>query len=89
MNEQNVTTPERSSCEETARQLYDYLDRQLSAMSDADVIAHLVACGNCARHFKFARDVMARIPQALADESVSPALRERILATLRAEGYSG
>lgn len=89
MTEHETSTPHRGDCEAAARRLYDFLDRRLSEDTVSDVEAHLHHCAGCARHFDFARAVLARVPQALAGDQVSPALRERILSALRAEGYSG
>jgi anti-sigma factor (TIGR02949 family) len=81
--------PHEFECEDAARQLYDFLDGRLTDATGTSVETHLHACAECAKHYHFAREVLARIPLALADEQVSPALRERILTALRAEGFSG
>lgn len=80
---------DRVSCEVTARHLYDFLDRRLSGDVEEHVTRHLAHCQECARHFEFARALLARIPAALHHDDVSPALRARILDALRREGFTG
>lgn len=80
--------PARSQCEMAARALYDFLDGRLPPAATADVQAHVETCRTCAPHFDFARHLLALMPGAMPLTDVPPALRERLLEALRAEGFA-
>ncbi len=69
-------------CKETVRQLWDYLDRELTATDMAAIDAHLAQCDKCPQHFAFERQFLAAVKVARAQHTAPDALRERVRATL-------
>ncbi len=66
-------------CEQTVRLLWDYLDRQLSALDVQAVDQHLRACRtNCASHFAFERAFLEVVHQARPQCVASDVLRTRV-----------
>ncbi len=81
--------PALIECETAARALYDFLDGRLPEETMEAVQHHVDTCRNCASHFTFARRVLEQIPAALPLSGEAHALRARIVASLKAEGYTG
>ena len=79
--------PARIECETAARALYDYLDGRLKPTSMQVVHDHLETCRTCASHFDFSRRVLALVPASMPLPEASPALRARIVESLKVEGY--
>ena len=79
--------PARIECETAARALYDYLDGRLSPISMEVVHRHIATCRTCASHFDFARRLLDLVPAAFPLDDTSPALRARIVVSLKSEGY--
>jgi len=76
-------------CEAVMRQLWDYLDGELTP-SRADAIrAHLSACARCFPHVEFEEKFLAALASARRSVSDPDELRERVVASLRAEGLTG
>lgn len=65
-------------CKEAAKQLYRYLDRQLTAEETLEVKHHLEKCPNCADHFRFEEGMLTRINQVCREVEVPPALVDRV-----------
>lgn len=87
-----MTTTEQSvpaliDCETAARTLYDYLDGRLPNATMATVKQHVEMCECCASHFAFARRVLDLIPAAVPLATEPHALRAKIIASLRTEGF--
>ena len=80
--------PERSYCETIVRQLWPYLDGTLSDADRERVVAHLEACERCASHMDFGRAFLEAVGQMGRRPTVSDALRDRVLAALRADGFA-
>ena len=81
-------TPAMIDCETAARALYDFLDGRLAASAHGSVQMHIDTCRNCAPHFAFARRLLASMPASLPLTDVSPDLRARVVASLKAEGFT-
>ena len=81
--------PSPIDCETAVRRLWDYLDGELDAARTAEVETHLAVCRLCQPHFAFARSLVAAIEAAERAGGPPDALRARVLAALRAEGYEG
>ena len=79
--------PARIACETAARTLYDYLDGRLTPTTMEVVHEHLATCRICASHFDFARRMLDLVPAAFPLDDASPALRARIVESLKSEGY--
>jgi len=73
------------TCEAAALRLWDYVDRRLSAISQAEVEAHLAMCSGCPRFVAFAqlmRGGLAQLAEGDDAGSSHDALREEVRATL-------
>ena len=73
------------SCDDAVRQLYDYLDGELTDERRAQIAAHLDGCAPCIGAARFE----AELRQVIADrchERVPDALRARVAASLRQAG---
>ena len=81
--------PSPIDCETAVRRLWDFLDGELAPARAVEVEAHLATCRRCAPHFTFARRMTAEIEAAERVPTPPDALRARVLAALRAEGYAG
>lgn len=81
--------PSPIDCETAVRRLWDYLDGELDPTRTAEVESHLAVCRLCPPHFAFARALVAAIEATERAGTPPDALRSRVLAALRAEGYQG
>jgi mycothiol system anti-sigma-R factor len=79
--------PDRSGCEAIVRQMWAYLDAAVSDVQQQAVAAHLDECAECAAHFDFAAEFLRALAATPAIAHGEPALRERVLAALAAEGF--
>jgi len=81
--------PSPIDCETAVRRLWDFLDGEFDTARMAEVEAHVAVCRLCAPHFAFARSLVAAIEATERSGAPPDALRARVLAALRAEGYEG
>ncbi len=88
MSDVEIEPPPLLSCRAAASALYDFLDGRLSDEAVGAVQGHIDTCRTCASHYDFARQVLTLIPGALPLPADSGELRGRIVASLKAEGYS-
>ena len=79
--------PALIDCRTAALALYDFLDGPLTDGTMASVRHHIDLCAECAPHFDFARRVIALLPSAVPLDASTAALRARIVASLKAEGF--
>jgi predicted anti-sigma-YlaC factor YlaD len=82
-------TPALIDCETAARALYDYLDGRLPQATMESVRHHVEICTACAGHYRFARRVLDLVPASLPLTDPTHALRMKVVAALRSEGYAG
>lgn len=75
---------DRYTCEETARRLDDYLDRELTARETEMVREHLETCAACASGFAFEASVLAELRSKLQRIAMPADLETRIVAALAA-----
>jgi anti-sigma factor (TIGR02949 family) len=74
-------------CSMAVRQLWDYLDEELTDDRMAAVRAHLAICVHCLSHAEFGERFLAAV-QHTRDLQLCPAeVRARVMASLRAEGF--
>ena len=78
-----------SECEAIVRQLWPHLDGALSEADRERVVRHLEACDACRSHFTFAREFLNAVHEARPDEAEFSRLRQKVLAALSLEGFSG
>lgn len=81
-------------CREALERLDDYTDRELSPGETGKVEQHLKLCHECARKFKFERELVdglrAKVERTEPTDTPSvTALKERIIASLAAEKDAG
>lgn len=74
-------------CDAVMRQLWDYLDGELTPERMAAIDAHVAICGRCAPQVDFERSFKAAV-RAARDEGVDTGhLRVRVRESLMALGY--
>jgi anti-sigma factor (TIGR02949 family) len=78
----------RLDCHEAMRQLWEYLDEELTEPRMLAVRAHLATCGGCYGHYDFARHFLDALEASLAAECAPPAVHARVLDALRVEGFT-
>lgn len=88
MSAADANVPTLIDCENAVRALYDYLDGRLPDATTRAVQGHVETCRACASHFTFARRLLELVPASLPLAGESGALRERIVSSLKTEGYS-
>ena len=74
-------------CRTAMRQLYDFLDQELSEQAMQRVREHLEACRACFEHASFERDLLATLADGWKGVAATPELRLRIRQQLRAAGW--
>ena len=82
------TMPAMIDCTTAAKALYDFIDGRMEPEALRSVQAHIDTCAACAPHFAFARRVLALLPASMPLTDAPHALRERIVASLREQGYA-
>jgi anti-sigma factor (TIGR02949 family) len=70
------------TCEETARRLDDYLDRELGPADMQLVRDHLERCAYCAEAFRFEGSVIDTVKRKLRQIDLPEDLTTRIIAEL-------
>lgn len=70
-------------CEEAARRLHTFLDRELDEGEIAEVQAHLDDCEECHSKFRFEASFKRLLMTRSSDQTASPSLRERLSDSLR------
>jgi mycothiol system anti-sigma-R factor len=70
-------------CEAVMRQLWDYLDQQLTPDAMRVIHAHLDECHKCRPHAEFRRAFERAVSSAREEAGDTDALRERIRQALR------
>ena len=75
-------------CEQVVRQLWDYLDGELTDDRMTDVRAHLKACRGCFPHFDFEREFLEAIAKSKLEQSAPEDLRRKVMAKLRKAGLA-
>lgn len=74
-------------CDAVMRQLWDYLDGELTAERMAEIEAHVAMCGRCTPQVEFERSFKAAL-RAARDELIDTSrLRERVVESLRTLGF--
>jgi anti-sigma factor (TIGR02949 family) len=76
-------------CDAVMRQLWDYLDGELTPERSETIRAHVSMCARCNPHIEFERRFLQALERAQRDFANPAALRDRVLAALRADGLTG
>ena len=88
-------TPTRASscesvdCAAALRQLWDYLDGELTPERVAQLRAHLEGCRRCHPHLDFERAFLAALSEQREDCACPGELKRRVMDSLRGAGYTG
>jgi anti-sigma factor (TIGR02949 family) len=76
-------------CDTVMRQLWDFLDGELSPDRMEAIHEHLAMCKRCYPQYEFERAFLDAVANARREHSNPSVLRERIFGALRAEGFAG
>jgi anti-sigma factor (TIGR02949 family) len=79
---------EMLDCDAVMRQLWDYLDGELTAEREQAIRAHLAMCQRCYPQFDFEAAFLRALSEGRREHSRPDALKERVLRALRLEGYA-
>lgn len=80
---------EKIDCAAALRQLWDYLDGELTPARVAEVKAHLEGCRRCHPHYDFERAFLEALANRRPDCRCPGELKARVLESLRAAGFEG
>jgi len=75
-------------CEQAVRELWDYLDGELTEEQMAEVRAHLKACRGCFPHFDFERAFLEALAKSKEEQAAPDELRRKVVAKLRKAGLA-
>lgn len=73
-------------CDAALEKLFDFLDGELDESFEARLRAHVTRCGHCTDVADFERRFLEVLHAARTEEKCPKSLRDRVIATLRAEG---
>lgn len=76
-------------CEAVMRQLWDYLDGELTADRMEAIREHVAMCARCYPQYDFEREFLAGLARLHREHSNQGALRERLMDALQRSGFSG
>jgi len=74
-------------CDAVMRQLWDYIDGELTEERMATIRAHLVLCARCQPQHEFERTFLKTLAQVRSEHSNPWSVRERVMAALHNEGF--
>ncbi|HJU66480.1 MAG TPA: zf-HC2 domain-containing protein [Gemmatimonadaceae bacterium] len=75
-------------CDAVMRQLWDYLDGELTSERVAAIREHLALCARCYPQLEFERTFLDTLARVRREHSNPERVRERVLTALRAEGFA-
>ncbi|TFG45744.1 MAG: hypothetical protein E4H41_04265 [Gemmatimonadales bacterium] len=76
-------------CDAVMRQLWDYLDGELTPERMKQIGAHLAVCQRCYPQYQFERRFLDVLAAARNDHPALDQLRLRVMAALKDEGLAG
>lgn len=79
---------EMLDCDAVMRQLWDYLDGEVTAEREAAIRAHLEVCQRCHPQYQFELAFQQALTATRRSHSRPESLRRNVLAALRAEGFA-
>lgn len=79
---------EMLDCDAVMRQLWDYLDGELTPDTEAAIRAHLDVCKRCHPQYSFERAFQNALTATRRSHSRPESLKTRVLGMLRAEGFA-
>ncbi|HUF26194.1 MAG TPA: zf-HC2 domain-containing protein [Gemmatimonadaceae bacterium] len=75
-------------CDAVMRQLWDYLDGELTEERVQAIREHVEICGRCHPQLEFERTFLGVLARVRREHSDPGRLRERVLSALREEGFA-
>lgn len=75
-------------CQDAMRQLWDYLDGELTDETMGAIREHLAMCQECYPHYDFEQAFLKAIASARREHRAPGALRLRVRAALREAGMA-
>jgi anti-sigma factor (TIGR02949 family) len=75
-------------CDAVMRQLWDYLDGELTPGRHASVRVHLAVCKRCYPQYNFEQAFLKAVAASRREHSRPDVIKSRVLAALRAEGFA-
>lgn len=75
-------------CESVMRELWDYLDGELTPDRTALMRAHIEVCKRCYPQYEFEREFLAALAARVPRHSQPERVESRVLAALEAEGLT-
>ena len=75
-------------CQAAMRQLWDYLDGELSAERMEAMRAHLAVCARCYPHYDFERAFLDAVAATRRAHAAPGVLRERVMSALKTAGWT-
>ena len=75
-------------CETVMRELWAYLDDELTPARVAQIESHISMCQRCYPQVQFERAFLEQIARTRREHSDLEGLRARLLTVLRAEGFA-
>lgn len=75
-------------CDEVMRQLWDFLDHELTPDAEAAVKAHLALCKRCYPQLDFEESFLRALAASRREHSRPEEIKARVLAALEADGYA-
>jgi mycothiol system anti-sigma-R factor len=75
-------------CLEVLKHVWDYLDDQLTDETTARLRAHLDKCQQCFQYTAFQQNFLEAVGTLQLRPGASPELRDKVLGTLRQEGFA-
>lgn len=76
-------------CDAVMRQLWDYLDGELTPQRMEAIRAHLELCRRCHPQYEFEKAFLATVARASREHSNEGRLRDQVIAALNAAGFTG
>jgi len=75
-------------CHSALKQLWDYLDHELTEERMAEVRQHLAVCSHCLPHHDFGRRFLDALQTTRKDTTMPPELRVRVMRQLTETGFT-
>lgn len=75
-------------CQSVMRQLWDFLDGELSASRVEAIEEHLKMCARCYPQYEFERTFLDQVGRLRREHSEPARLREQLLKSLEAHGFA-
>lgn len=82
-----TTTAPDPACVAAVRQLWDYLDAELTEARMEQVRHHLAVCQRCLPHYEFGRTLLAALAERRATDELPEPVRTRVMHALAGAGF--